>query len=364
MSLKGKSKWPEILLNIGIPVVTAVVVILFGPKLLGFFMPFLIGWLIALIANPPVRFLERHVKIRRKASSVVLIVGVLALIVLGGFLLLRALVRETVELFEHLPGIFSNIGLEIQAFFQTDSPLLRLLPGPLREGLIGASGKLNEVIVNLAAGLSEPAIGAAGTVAKNIPAAMVYFVVTIMAAYFFIVDHDKLKQKFGAALPETIKKYWEIVHKKLSWIIGGYFAAQFKIMFVVAAILLVGFFVLGVSYTLPLAIAIAFLDLLPVFGTGTVLIPWAVLTLFEGRLPFAMGLAALYAVTQVVRQLIQPKIVGDSMGMNPLLTLFCLYVGFRVRGLGGMILAVPVGLIIIEFYHAGAFDSFLKAAGI
>lgn len=362
--MKEENKWPGILLNIGIPIVTVVIIIVLGLKLLGFFMPFLIGWLIALIANPPVRFLERHVKIRRKAGSVLLIAGVLALIVLGGFFILRALFWEVLKFAKQLPEMFQNMGAEIQGMLQADTPLLRLLPESAREALLETSGKLNEVIAGMAASLSQPAIGAAGTVAKNIPAALVYFLVTVMSAYFFIVDHDKLKQMVETHLPESAKKYRDAIKQKLSWIVGGYFAAQFKIMFVVAVILLIGFMILGVSYSVPLAILVAFLDMLPVFGTGTVLIPWAVIALIGGRVPFAIGLLALYAVTQVVRQLIQPKIVGDSMGMNPLLTLFLLYVGFRVRGLGGMILAVPVGLIVIEIYRAGVFDSFFRDAGI
>ncbi len=132
-------------------------------------------------------------------------------------------------------------------------------------------------------------------------------------------------------------------------------------MFVVAVLLVAGFWILHIKYSVLLAILIAFLDFLPVFGTGTVLIPWALLKFFNGEYYLAIGLGVLYVVTQVTRQLIQPKIVGDSMGLNPMATLFLLYVGFRVGGLGGMILAVPVGLIVIEFYKFGAFDSLVNA---
>ena len=96
------------------------------------------------------------------------------------------------------------------------------------------------------------------------------------------------------------------------------------------------------------------------FGTGTALIPWALVKLFAGEYAYAFGLAMIYVLSQVIRQVIQPKIVGDSMGLPPLTTLFFLFIGYKVRGLAGMILAVPVGLIFINFYRYGAFDSFLE----
>ena len=142
--------------------------------------------------------------------------------------------------------------------------------------------------------------------------------------------------------------------------IGGYFLAQFRIMFIVALALAAGFLVLGVEHSLIFAVLIAFLDFLPMFGTGTILGPWALVKLLSGEYPFAAGLVLLYILTQVIRQIIQPKIVGDAMGLPPLMTLFLLYIGFKVRGIAGMILAVPVGLLFSSFYEHGAFDGILE----
>ena len=150
-----------------------------------------------------------------------------------------------------------------------------------------------------------------------------------------------------------------LFRKDFKNLIGGYFLAQFRIMFVVAVVLAVGFLILGVKYGILLAILIAILDFLPLFGTGTALFPWALVKILSGETAFAVGLILLYVLTQVVRQIIQPKIVGDSMGLPPLLTLFFLYVGFKVKGLSGMILAVPVGMVGVKLYQYGAFDSLI-----
>lgn len=92
------------------------------------------------------------------------------------------------------------------------------------------------------------------------------------------------------------------------------------------------------------------------------LIPWALIKLLGGGYAFAAGLALIYVLTQVIRQLVQPKLVGDSMGLNPLMTLFLLYLGFKMKGIAGMILAVPLGLFFVNLYHYGAFDRMIDSA--
>ena len=160
-------------------------------------------------------------------------------------------------------------------------------------------------------------------------------------------------------MPESGIRYYKFLKSDVKKLIGGYFLAQFRIMFVVALILAAGLFILQVKYSFLWAVLIAILDFLPVFGTGTVLIPWAVIKVFSGEYAFAAGLALIYILTQVVRQIIQPKIVGDTVGLPPLTTLFFLYLGYKWAGLGGMILAVPIGMLVLNLYEFGAFDSLI-----
>ena len=160
-------------------------------------------------------------------------------------------------------------------------------------------------------------------------------------------------------MPDGALRYYRFLKKDVKKLIGGYFLAQFRIMFVVALILAAGLFVLQVKYSLLWAVLIAVLDFLPVFGTGTVLIPWAVIKVISGEYAFAAGLALIYVLTQVVRQIIQPKIVGDTIGLSPLTTLLFLYLGYRWAGLGGMIVAVPIGMFVFNLYEFGMFDSLI-----
>lgn len=141
--------------------------------------------------------------------------------------------------------------------------------------------------------------------------------------------------------PEELRSKCRFITGKFRGAVGGYFRAQFKIMGVVAVILLVGFFVLRIKYALLWAILISILDFLPFFGTGTALIPWAALKVLSGNYKFAVGLIIIYLVSQLVRQVIQPKIVGDTIGLNPLSTMVFMYIGYKIGGIIAMIIAVP-----------------------
>lgn len=195
--------------------------------------------------------------------------------------------------------------------------------------------------------------------AKSLPSLLVNTVVIILSSYFFIAERDKILNLWKRYLPENSKKHMAHMRQDAVRLVGGYFIAQFRIMFVVAAILTVGLLILQIPYSFLLALLIAFLDFLPVFGTGTVLIPWGLIKLLTGEYYLAGGLILLYILSQFIRQAIQPKIMGDTMGLPPLVTLILLYIGFKVSGLGGMILAVPVGLLFLNLYKYGIYDSMI-----
>lgn len=347
-------------MNIVIPLVEIALAAVLLPKLLVFFMPFVIGWIIAMIANPLVRWLEKRVKIVRRHSSIAIVILVLAGIIGFSYLLLSRLLHEAVSFAEDLPGLYTTVLGEIEAMLVRFDSLFRLVPEHVQQTMQEMAGDVGRMISALAQNFAAPTVEAAGSVAKAIPGVLVYTVVTILSSYFFIAEQDKMWEFWRKYLPERVNGYLLYLRGDVKRLIGGYFLAQFKIMFVVAGILLVGFFVLGISHAVLLACVIALLDFLPMFGTGTALLPWALFKLLEGNYAMAVGMVLLYVLTQVVRQMIQPKIVGDSMGLPPLMTLFLLYIGFKIRGLSGMILAVPVGILVLSFYEYGAFDGLFR----
>ena len=350
----------RMILNIVIPLLGLCLVIFLGPRLLHFFMPFVVGWILALLANPLVRFLERRVKLVRRHGSMLIIIAALA-IVIGLFYGAGLLVyREMGSFLADAPEIYQSVIAEIGDALQNGRKLAEYFPQNLQPPLLAFSDNLDGLFGKLVSRAAEPTVQIAGHVAKSIPNLLVNMVIIILSSYLFLADRESIMRWLKEHLPAFVFRYIEYMKRDAKGLIGGYFLAQFRIMCVVALILAAGFLVLGVRYGVLLAFLTAILDFLPIFGTGTVLFPWAVVKLFAGEYAYATGLILLYILTQVVRQIIQPKIVGESMGLPPLMTLFLLYLGFKLRGLTGMILAVPVGLVFINFYKYGAFDSMIR----
>ena len=350
----------RMILNIVIPLLGLCLVIFLGPRLLHFFMPFVVGWILALLANPLVRFLERRVKLVRRHGSMLIIIAALA-IVIGLFYGAGLLVyREMGSFLADAPEIYQSVIAEIENALQNGRKLAEYFPQNLQPPLLAFSDNLDGLFGKLVSRAAEPTVQIAGHVAKSIPNLLVNMVIIILSSYLFLANRESIMRWLKEHLPAFVFRYIEYMKRDAKGLIGGYFLAQFRIMCVVALILAAGFLVLGVRYGVLLAFLTAILDFLPIFGTGTVLFPWAVVKLFAGEYAYATGLILLYILTQVVRQIIQPKIVGESMGLPPLMTLFLLYLGFKLRGLTGMILAVPVGLVFINFYKYGAFDSMIR----
>lgn len=349
-------KYAGIFLNILTPLLITALIWFAGPKLLKFFMPFVIGMLIALAAAPLVRFLEKRVKLMRHFTSMLIIIGALALIVLAAWLILSRLVHEGIQLVQDAPALFESFSNEIRQTILGLENVLTMLPDSVRQGILNGLDNLSASVSDMTASLYSPAMEMAGSLARSIPNILVYTVVTLMSAYYFLADYDKLIAAAKTKMPDVFVWVVRFIRRKSGEIVGGYFLAQFRIMIVIAVILAVGLTMLKVSYSGLVAFLIAFLDFLPIFGTGTVLLPWALLKLLNGAYGTAVFLLILYGLTQLVRQLIQPKLLGASMGMDPFLTLLFLYIGYKLDGFTGMILSVPVGLILLEVVRLGAYD--------
>ena len=362
--MENVRKYCRIILNIIIPVLLLYLICVWGPRLLRFFLPFVIGWAIAVIANPLVRFLEKRLKIVRKHSSMLIVVAVLALIIGVLYLLVSKLVSEAAGLARDIPGYYESASVGMEMLLLKAERFLQFLPLGIQDSVNQFFAHMGEYLNVAVQKIASPTVIVAGNVVKSIPAALVYTVVTIFSSYLFIVDRDKIMEVIHRYMPVDGTRYYRYFKKDVKHLVGGYFLAQFKIMFIIAAVLAAGFLVLGVDYALLLAVLIAILDFLPILGTGTVLIPWALIRLVSGQYAFAFGLFIIYVLTLVLRQIIQPKIVGDTMGLDPLMTLLFLYLGFKISGIAGMILAVPIGMLFLSLYEFGAFDSFFNSIKI
>ncbi len=350
----------KVIVSLTFSLAATVLFIYVGCKAIVYFVPFVVAWIISSIANPLVCWLEKRLKIEKKWGSAITIILVLAAVVGLLYLVISKLVAEIGGLVSSVPDLYRQMSEGFTKIGQSLSGVLSILPDSVKDGFATVMVNVEKSLGTWIGTLSEPTVNAAGRFAMSIPSVLIGTIVAIIAAYFFIADREEVILWVKKVTPEPITKRMSMVFSNLKYAVGGYFKAQFKIMGVVFVILVIGFAILGVDYGIVLAILIAFLDFFPFFGTGTAMIPWAVYKLLVRDYKMAILLLVLYAISQIVRQLIQPKLVGDSVGLKPLPTLVFLYIGYKVGSILGLILAVPIGLIIINMYHAGAFDYILQ----
>ncbi len=354
--MENKRPYWQVAVSLIFSLLATAAFVVIGLKALGFLMPFVVGWVISAIASPLVNWLERRLKIVKKLGSALIVILVLALIVLLLYFAISRLAGEIGDLTKNFPEMYAQLESGLRQIGDTLSGVFAKLPKGVQNGWNTIVENLDSYMGEVVSRVSEPTVTAAGNFAKRLPSYLIAFIVAVMSAYFFTVEREEVIRWMKKVSPESVTKRMSLVMDNLRYAVGGYFKAQFKIMAVVFAILLVGLAILGVHYFVLVAFLIAFLDFLPFFGTGTAMIPWAVYKFFMGDYKVTVALVILYVVTQLVRQLLQPKMVGDSIGLNPLATLFLLYIGYRLDGVIGMILAVPVGMILINMCQAGAFD--------
>jgi sporulation integral membrane protein YtvI len=331
-----------------------------APKLIAFFLPFVIGYVIALIANPLVKFLEKRLKIVRKHGSAIVIIVVLALIIGALYLIISVLVRESISFITDLPNLYENLNLQIKEVQNNLQGVYKAFPLGIQKFIDNLGDNIGSYVNVFVQKMELPTISDAGLLVKNAAEFLFMMIITIMSAYFFVAERERMSLQIKKILPETWGDKVKMISDNFKLAFGGYLKAQFKIMLVITIILFAGFEVINVGYAILLALGIAFLDFLPFFGTGAVLWPWAVVELVSGNYFRTVVLLIIYLICQIVRQILQPKLVGDSIGISPLETLIFMYVGYKVKGLLGIIIGIPIGMILVNFYKSGAFDGIIE----
>jgi len=266
-------------------------------------------------------------------------------------------VRQAAENVENLPQMWSAIEMELNQVGRRLAVLLGHMPGRVTADWTALASSVQQYIGNMIGNLSSPTVEWVGRFAKNVPGFLVSLVMALLSSYFFVAERNHVNEWYRSHAPAYIVEKTLLIRQSLSKSVGGYFKAQLKIEIWMYLLLVVGLSVLRIDYVLLIALGIALLDFFPFFGTGTIMVPWAIIKILSGDYNIAIGLLIIWGVGQLARQIIQPKIVGDSMGVPPIPTLFLLYFGYKVAGVLGMIAAVPLGIMFYSLYKEGVFDT-------
>ena len=339
--------WGKVLKNIAILALSILGVYL-GFKLAIFYMPFLIAFVISLMLEPCIRFIMRKTKLKRKTSSI--IVFLVAIILIVGLL-----TWAVITLVTEASNLLSGLNEYIEQGYHLVQDLLSKIDFTklqIPENIMNTIQNSAMEFLGTITGWAKNALTGAINFLTSIPTIGVYTVVTLLALYFICVDKVYMIDQLEHHLPETWVKKIGLHLKELVKSLGGYLKAEVTLVFISFVITLIGLYIfhfvgLNVEYPLLMALIIGFVDLLPIFGSGTFMVPWAVLTACTGDFTLAIAILILWVVISVVRQFLEPRIVSGNIGIHPIFTLIAMYTGFKFIGVLGMLIG-PIMLIILK----------------
>lgn len=331
----------------------AVLLFLFTPKLISLFLPLVVAYIISLIASPLTHIFEK-IKLPAALSAIISILVVAAALFGISALVINKIVSEVYDFSLNMPSIYQSVENTFSNFQTVAADIFKLLPGNAEAYVTIAAEGLKDSLSVFSATVVEAISGATINLVRHIPGILIAFVFSILASYFLIRDKKKVKLQLSRLLGENITAKLRDIKHYLSEAVFAYIKAQSILMSITFVEVFIGLSILNIKYSFLFALIIAIVDAIPVFGTGTILLPWALYHLITGTFSTAIGLLVIYAVCIIVRQFLEPKVLSTQIGMHPLLTLVSMYTGYRFIGIFGMILGPVVALVaknFIEKYH-------------
>jgi len=322
--------------------------------ILWLFLPFVASYLVSLLVNPFADALQKRLKMPRSLSAILVVLVTVGLI--GGIItaVVWKIVDEIRAIYYDFPVILANIQSAWYSTSEFLSNIMNALPESIQEASQSLINQTTEWISGFA--VNTTIVQSAGNIAKSLPSVFISVIVFILSLYFMVTDSKVVATMVKKPFTEKFLQRIGDIKIEAKKYVGGYVKAQLTIMCIFFFIIFIGLTALKVEHALIIALATALLDALPIFGSGAVLWPWALVSFIMGNYGMGTSLIIIYFVLVLVRQLIEPKIVSQNIGMHPILTLMAMYVGYRTLSFGGMIFGPLLLMFIISLYRVKLFD--------
>lgn len=310
-------------------------------------MPFLIGFLVALLLQPIIRFLHNKAKLNKRLGAFLVVIVGYGLVGILVWRLGAVLISGIKNFSMNLPDFFST---EVVPFFNAAGQGVMgfsewVFPGMAEQVEQVLAGTLESLQDSLGE-ISTNALSAVAGISARLPLWLISFIFTILSSLFISMDYDHVIEFIGRQIPEKKREFLLDIKDYLKKTLKGYIRAYLILMMITFAEISVGLLTLGVENPFGIAAIIAIADAFPILGTGTVVIPWAIISLFQQKYYLALGLMILYFIVTAVRHFVEPKVVGDQLGIPPIVAIICIYLGFVWFGVLGAIL-FPVTMNIL-----------------
>lgn len=337
-------------------IVLIILAIYISIKLSIFYMPFLIAFVISLLIEPAIKYLMNKVKLSRKMSSIIIFILVFSIIIGAVIWGIATLVSEATNLLQMLNLYINKAYTQVQETISKlnierlsiSQNILDIVQNSSQDILIKLSNWITEILTKLL------------NIITSIPAIAIYVAITVMSLYFICTDKIYMLDLMEHHMPQKwVKRIGKHV-REITASLGGYLKAEITLVFVSFIISVVGLYIfkimgMNIKYPLLIALAIGFVDALPILGSGTVMVPWAVVSALNGDIKLGISIVVLWIIMSIVRQFLEPKIVSGKIGIHPIFTLIAMYTGFKIIGIMGMLVG-PIVLIIFKSIFAKEID--------
>lgn len=322
--------------------------------LLPIIAPFIIGGFLAALMEPVVKYLERRLKMSRGLAAfltLVTILGLLITIIAFGISWLSVevvkLSRELPEYVDIVVEFFTHLFDQVRSYYISFEIAPRLL-----EGISDSTSDLLAGLTNVTSQATNLVLGTAAV----LPNIFLLLIISLLASFFFSRDRQVIANIMARVIPSQIYEVTHAMSEDMGKAILGYIRAQLTLVLITAIQTIVGLYLLGIDYAITMGIVVGLVDILPVLGSGSIFVPWMLFELLTGDFSMALGLGVIYAFILIVRQVLEPKLVADNLGIHPLATLIAIYVGYKIFGFFGLILG-PFLLVIIKAASRASFFS-------
>ncbi len=332
---------------VGISVaVVAVALWLSVSFLLPVLLPFLLAWGAALLLRPLNFYLHKKTRLPLRLVSLLTVLLLL-------FVFLSVVFGVLFRLFAEARGVLASLVEDPAVLDRFLARLSELLPGEDAgsPALTRFSDYLRTLLARSVEVLAGKIPSVVGSALLTLPEVVLFLLVSVVAAFYFSMDLERVHDTVRRLLPRRLSQHLSEARRGVFRMGGAYLRAYLTLTGIIFLLMLVGLTLLGVRYPLLLAAILAALDILPVIGVGTVLVPWGIISLLIGNVGLGIGLLILFGITEVVRQVVEPRLVGHMLGVHPLLSLFSLYLGARIFGILGLLLGPLLAILLKIAYR-------------
>ena len=316
--------------------------------LLPLLSPFLLGALLALAAEPMVGFLCRRLHMPRVVSTAISVSMAFCFLALLLLMLCAFALRQLKNLAGILPDLetAARTGLALVQTRLLD--LAARAPKGIRPLLEDNVRTLLADSGNLLGKLTAWLLGLAGSILAHVPDSALGLGTAILSAFLISAKLPQIQKWLLRRIPRQQLRSALESARRMRKVLGQWLLAQGKLMSITFAIVAAGLTLLRIPSGMLWAVLVALVDALPILGTGTVLVPWSVVCFLQGDTPRALGILGIYITAALIRSMLEPKLLGKHLGLDPLVTLIALYIGYRLWGVGGMILAPLLTVAVLQ----------------